>query len=71
MPIKQGTVASLTKCINACQGNKACVKACEDAFVAAGGKVFADPAGGKVFADPAGGKVFTDPAGGKVFTDPK
>jgi hypothetical protein len=66
MPPNDQSAAELKRCIRACrEGDQACITACEDAFVAAGGTVSA-PEGGKVFTDPNGGKVFvTD--GGKVF----
>jgi hypothetical protein len=51
------TVADLDKCIKSCKDDLVCVKACEDAFLADGGKVFGQD-GGKVFTDRDGGKVF-------------
>lgn len=66
MPNEQKSVDRLTKCIKDCNGNQACVKACEDAFVAEGGKVSVVTEGGKVFAAADGGKVFIT-NGGKVF----
>ena len=68
MPMESASLTSLTQCMNACDGDQACVKACEDSFVAQGGKVFIDPQGGKVFTDPQGGKVFADPQGGTVYS---
>ena len=59
-------VDTLTSCIKACKDDKACVKGCEDAFVAEGGKVFIVEEGGKVFSHGEGGKVFIT-KGGKVF----
>jgi len=60
------TVDSLTECIKACKKDEACVKDCEDAFEADGGKVFIVEEGGKVFTDSEGGKVMIT-KGGKVF----
>ena len=57
------TAAQLIQCIKPCKGDKACMTACEKAFVRDGGKVFTDPQGGKVFTDPQGGKVFMTPGG--------
>jgi hypothetical protein len=51
------SVADLERCIKGCKTDQVCVKACEDAFEAAGGKVFTQD-GGKVFTDRDGGKVF-------------
>ena len=51
------TVADLTRCIKACKADQACETACEDSFLADGGKVF-ERDGGKVFTDKDGGKVF-------------
>ncbi len=60
------SVDKLTKCIKACKADPACMKVCEDSFVAEGGKVDVVTEGGKVFTGADGGKVFvTD--GGKVF----
>jgi hypothetical protein len=56
------SLAKLKQCVKACNGNEACVKACEDEFVKEGGTATAE---GKVF-DPSGGKVFIT-NGGKVF----
>jgi hypothetical protein len=66
MPNDRSSVAKLSKCIRDCNGNEACMKACEDAFVADGGKVTTPDEGGKVFTDSKGGKVFIT-TGGKVF----
>jgi hypothetical protein len=71
MPNQHPSLIKLTNCINACNGDKACIKACQGAFVAEGGKVFASPEGGKVFTAPDGGKVFGSIDGGKVFATPE
>ena len=63
----KSSVSKLSKCIKACNGDAACMKACEDAFAQdGGGTVVSVAEGGKVFTDANGGKVFVT-NGGKVF----
>jgi hypothetical protein len=57
-------LADLKQCIKNCNGNQACMDACEAAFKQAGGTVTAE--GGKVFSAPDGTKAFVS-TGGKVF----
>jgi len=60
----QKMLADLRKCMKDAQGDPNAITACENAFVAAGGKTKQD--GGKVFTTPDGSTAFvTD--GGKVF----
>jgi hypothetical protein len=67
MPSGKSSLTKLTQCLEACNGDEVCMKACEDTFVAEGGKVFSTPEGGKVFSVEEGGKVFSVEEGGKVF----
>jgi hypothetical protein len=57
-------LADLKKCMKDCNGNTACMNACEAAFLQAGGTV--TPDGGKVFTAPDGSAGFVT-NGGKVF----
>lgn len=66
MPNDHESLAKLTKCVKACNADPACMKSCQDSFIAEGGKVDIVTEGGKVFTDPTGGKVFIT-NGGKVF----
>ena len=64
MPDDQKILADLKKCIKDCNGDPACMDACEVAFEQAGGTV--TPDGGKVFSTPDGSAIFVT-KGGKVF----
>jgi hypothetical protein len=54
----------LKQCMANCNGNQACMDACEATFKQGGGNVVAE--GGKVFTAPDGSKGFVT-KGGKVF----
>jgi hypothetical protein len=64
MPDDHKVLADLKKCMRDCNGDPACMDACQLEFEKAGGTVKAD--GGKVFIGPDGGEAFVT-KGGKVF----